>query len=344
VFAAHAAGGPPQLISQAPDGEPADGASTPLAISATGRFVVFASTANGLGPAVPTGVVQIYLFDRETGSTELVSRATSGTPGNASSGGAAISANGRFVAFASAASNLVDGDTNGAVDVFVRDRTDHTTRRVDVGPRGVQANGAVDPQVVSISADGSIIAFSSAARNLVSSDTNGQWNVFVHNQRSGTTSRVSAPQPGIGGSGPSLFPSVSADGNVVAFESIAPLTHNDAAGTWDIFVRNRATGGLARVPVPSAGPPQLSADGNTVAFLTTAAPLVPAGAVGVATWSRSSGDTNLATVDGAGDPSTGRATGFSVDGNGGKVAFATAGSDLLPGDLNGLQDVYVHIG
>ena len=223
VFAAPATGGPPQLISQAPDGEPADGSSTPLAISADGRFVVFASTADNLGAVVPRGVVEIYVFDRETGGTDLVSKATTGAPGNRSSGGAAISADGRYIAFASAASNLVSSDTNGAVDVFVRDRLHGTTGRVDVGARGVQANGAADPQVVSMSADGSVIAFSSAATNLVRRDINGQWDVFVRYRPRGLTSRISTPQPGVSGTGRSLFPSVSANGNMVAFESLAPL-------------------------------------------------------------------------------------------------------------------------
>ena len=343
VFATPATGGPPQLISQAPDGEPADGSSTPLAISADGRFVVFASTADNLGAVVPRGVVEIYVFDRETGGTELVSKATTGTPGNRSSGGAAISADGRYVAFASAASNLVSSDTNGAVDVFVRDRLHGTTGRVDVGARGVQANGAADPQVVSMSADGSVIAFSSAATNLVPRDINGQWDVFVRYRPRGLTSRISTPQPGVSGTGRSLFPSVSANGNMVAFESLAPLMRGDTAGSWDIFIRNRATGGLTRVPVPSAGPPQISANGTTVGFLTAAVPLVPTRSVGVVTWNRLTYEADPATVDAAGDSSTGHATAFSIDGNGGEVAFATDASDLLPGDLNGMPDVYVHL-
>ena len=342
VFAAPAAGGSPQLISVGPDGEPADGSSTPLAVTPDGRFVVFATMADNLGVQVPHGVVEIYVFDRQTGNIDLVSKATSNAPGNRSSGAAAISADGRYVAFTSVASNLVPGDTNGVEDVFVRDRVNNTISRVDLGPHGTQANAGADPQVVSMSADGSVVAFSSLASNLVSGDTYGKWNVYVRYRPWGATSRISVPQRGASGNGRSLFPSVSADGKLVAFESTAPLTAGVTPGSWNTFIRNRGNGSLMRVPVPSAGPPQISADGTTVGFLSTAVPLVPEGAVGVVTWSLATREAELATVDAAGDASTGHVSAFSLDGNGGTVAFATDGSDLVAGDLNGMPDVYVH--
>ena len=130
---------------------------------------------------------------------------------------------------------------------------------------------------------------------------------------------------------------------MVAFESLAPLMRGDTAGSWDIFIRNRATGALTRVPVPSAGPPQISANGTTVGFLTTAVPLVPARVGRRRDLEPAHLRGRPATVDAAGDSSTGHATAFSIDGNGGEVAFATDASDLLPGDLNGMPDVYVHL-
>ena len=121
--------------------------------------------------ATPTTVRDVFVRDRQTGTTRRVSVGSGGAQGNGHQlGGPAISADGRFVAFGSCATNLVPGDTNGCSDVFVRDRQTGTTQRVSVGPGGAQGNGfSVDP---AISADGRFVAFESRATNLVPGDTN----------------------------------------------------------------------------------------------------------------------------------------------------------------------------
>jgi hypothetical protein len=172
-----------------------------------------------------------------------VSVDSGGAEGNGHSYWTSISADGRFVAFDSVASNLVAGDTNGFYDVFVRDRTSGTTERVSVSTAGMQANdtsGFSTNQSASISTDGRFVAFWSYASNLVAGDTNARSDIFVRNRPSGTTERVSVDIAGAQAIDFSLYPSLSGDGRFVAFESLASnLVAGDTNGAEDIFVRDR---------------------------------------------------------------------------------------------------------
>jgi Tol biopolymer transport system component len=148
------------------------GASYEPAISADGRYVAFRSAASGIVAGDSNGVADVFVRDRTAGTTERVSVDGAGGQANGASYVPSVSADGRYVAFQSAASNLVGGDTNGADDVFVRDRTAGTTIRVSVGAGGVQANGASGSPAMS--ANGGFVAFDSSASNLVGSDTNSR--------------------------------------------------------------------------------------------------------------------------------------------------------------------------
>lgn len=139
--------------------------------------------------------------------------------GNQASYEPSISADGRYVAYTSAATNLVAGDTNATLDVFVRDRTANTTTRVSVASSGAQGNGPSEQP--SISEDGRYVAFTSFADNLVTRDTNSTYDVFVHDRLRRTTVRVSVSSAETPGNDRSLRPAVSADGRYVAFESRA---------------------------------------------------------------------------------------------------------------------------
>jgi Tol biopolymer transport system component len=147
------------------------------AISADGRFVAFYSYARNLVPNDTNQSPDVFVRDRRTRTTERVSVARNGAQANDASDFAAISADGRYVTFHSPAANLVPGDTNGAGDVFVRDRRTRRTERVSVARNGAQAKGSsVYP---AISADGRFVAFASDASNLVLGDTNASFDVFV---------------------------------------------------------------------------------------------------------------------------------------------------------------------
>jgi archaellum component FlaF (FlaF/FlaG flagellin family) len=215
-------------------------------------------------------------------TTERVSVSSAEAEGNYRSNWSSVSADGRYVAFSSLADNLVAGDTNGVVDVFVRDRVTGITDRVSVSGAGEQGNDWSNWP--SISADGRYVAFMSTANNLVAGDTNGSWDVFVRDRVSGETERVNVSSAGAEANGPSGYSVISADGRYVAFMSDATnLVPGDTNGRADVFVRDRMAGETQRVSVSSAGVEadgrsdenSISADGRYVAFGSRASNLVP---------------------------------------------------------------------
>jgi Tol biopolymer transport system component len=279
--------GTTERVSLGPNGVQGNGDSDDdmLALSADGRFVAFSSVATNLVRRDANNARDVFVHDRQTGRTERVSVGPGGVPGSGGSENAALSADGRFVAFESRARNLVPGDTNGEWDVFVRDRRTGVTERVSVGPGGIQGDKA--SYVSALSADGRFVAFSSWADNLVPGDTNGTYDVFVHDRRTGTTERVSLGPNGRQGNGNSDNPSLSSDGQFVAFYSYASnLVPGDTNGERDVFVRDRRTGTTARVSLGPNGVqgndfsgsygaiPALSANGRFVAFDSSANNLV----------------------------------------------------------------------
>ena len=217
--------GETRLVNASSSGAQGNGRSFETRISADGRFVSFYSTSTNLVTPPTSGTRDVYVRDMATGMTTLVSSSGAGGQGDDASDNPYISPDGRFVAFASLATNLVPGDTNGAKDVFVRDLFAATTARVSVDSFGMQSIGGTSEQP-SISADGRFVAFISAATNLVAGDTNGTADAFVHDAMTGTTERVSVNSAGEGGNGSCLvtlltYTAVSADGRFVAFSSRA---------------------------------------------------------------------------------------------------------------------------
>jgi Tol biopolymer transport system component len=250
------------------------------------------------------------------GTTSRVSVSSTGVQADGQSDQPALSADGRYVAFASDATNLVLGDTNGCRDVFVRDRTTGVTTRVSVASDGAQANG--HSYLPALSADGRYVAFVSGASNL-DGGTSGYWDVFVHDRVTGQTSRVSVSSSGIGSDSISRAPSISADGRYVAFLSEATtLVPDDTNAKMDVFVRDRLLGQTSRVSVSNSGAQgdghcwstSISADGRYVAFISDAGNLVP-------------GDQNSATDAFRHDRLTGRTILVSVYDDGGQISMAT---------------------
>jgi Tol biopolymer transport system component len=269
-------------VSLGPYGAQGNGNSFEPAISADGRFVAFASDASTLVAGDTNAASDIFVRDRQTATTTRVSVGADGAQGDRSSSEPAISADGRFVAFASEASNLVPGDTNDAQDVFVRDRQTAKTTRVSVGAHRTQSNAeSFGP---AISANGRHVAFSSEASNLVPGDTNRASDVFVHDRQTTTTTRVSFGDYRTQGNDRSTEPAISADGRYVAFSSGASnLVPGDTNDAQDVFVRDRWTAKTTRVSLGDYGRqgnaesfgPAISANGRYVAFFSDATNLVP---------------------------------------------------------------------
>jgi len=342
-------------VSVASDGTEGNSNSNTPAISADGRYVSFQSEANNLVPGDTNGAVDIFVHDRQTGQTSRVSLATDGTQGNWHSLFPSISADGRYVAFRSAANNLVPGDTNSWPDIFVHDRQTGQTSRVSLATDGMQGNG--DSNWPSISDDGRYVAFYSEASNLTLDDTNDVEDVFVHDRQTGETSRISVATDGTQGNSLSGDPSISADGRYVAFASLASnLTPGDTNGEPDIFVHDRQTGQTSRVSVAADGTQgmgysgfsSISADGRYVSFLSAASNLIPGDTNNqpdIFVHDRQTGQINHVSVasDGTqGNAPSGGVHGSSISDDGRYIAFESEASNLVPDDTNGVSDVFVH--
>lgn len=262
--------------------------------------------------------------------TRRVSVNSAGGEGNQHSRAPAISADGRFVAFASGASNLVGDDANGTADIFVHDLLTDATERVSVDSTGQEANSfSFAP---AISADGRHIAFISFASNLVANDTNGTYDVFVHDRATRTTERISVSSSGNEGNSFSLEASISGDGAIVAFSSFASNLVADTNDVKDVFVRDRRAGTTERVSVSSAGAEangrsaltafgdgggtQISADGRFVTFESNASNLVPGGSTfgDVFVRDRQAGTTERVSLDDFGNQIGGSTPSISADG------------------------------
>lgn len=227
-------------------------------VSDDGRFVAFDS-----GDDVASVPRQVIVYDQQTGSSEIVSRSSEGVAANASSVVPAISADGRFVAFMSRADNLVAGDNNGAVDVFVHDRITHTTERVSVDSAGNEANGY--SSYPDISGDGRYVAFISAASNLVADDGNGVVDAFVRDCKNGTTRRASLDATGSEANAETYeYPVMSADGRYVGLSSAASnLIASDDNGVLDVVLR-----AVPQVTVTSVVPDHLPIGATTSVTVT----------------------------------------------------------------------------
>jgi len=224
-----------ERVSSSATGVGGNDASQNPSISENGRFVAFESKARNLSSNDANGKTDIFIFNRETGVTERISVDSTGIEGNKDSVNPSISADGRFVAFESEASNLVPNDTNKEADIFVHDREAGTTQRISVNIAGEEGNGFSESP--SISLDGRYVAFKSIASNLIPTDTNGLFDIFVHDRDTGRIQRVSVDSSGIEANNSSETPSISADGQYVAYKSYANnLVPKDTNKKSDIFV------------------------------------------------------------------------------------------------------------
>jgi hypothetical protein len=306
-----------------------------------------------------------------SGSLLRVSLSSANAQGNGSSGmeyesySSSISADGRFVVFASEATNLVNGDTNNQWDVFLRDRdvdgdgifdeaSQVATSRISVGPGGIQANGK--SWEVSISGDGRFIAYSSDANNLVTGDTNGARDVFLYNRATGATTRVSVSSSGAQGNARSDQPSVSYDGHFVAFRSYATnLVANDTNDPSDIFVRDTWASLTTRVSVGPGGVqanagstnPAISGNGRYVAFASYATNLVGADANGnlldVFVYDRNLGLTELISAVDLTAATYGNLESYTpaINYDGGFVVFVSRATNLVVPPTTGPAHVYL---
>lgn len=310
-------------VDVANDGSESPGLSGGVDVSDDGTKVIFWTDADGLDPADVNGFYDVLLRDLVAETTTLVSVGKNGEFGDGDSRGARISGDGKFVAFASAATNLVGNDVNQVTDVFLRDLVAGTTRRVSVADDESSANGPSG--IVAISGDGNRVLFVSDATNLVAGDTNGRRDLFLRDVAAKTTIRVSVAADGTEGDGEAQDGDLSRDGQFAVFVSDSTNLVPGDTNQWpDAFVCDLATGAVERVSVRSDGSEleygggigisgvptvAISADGRFAAFTTFQYDVVP-------------GDDNGTADAFLRDRSAGTTTPVSVDSNG---QFADAG-------------------
>ena len=320
--------------------------------------MAFDSDSASLAPGDTNRVRDVFVYDRDNGTVERVSQGAAGKQANGDSQRPTLSSDGRFVAFWSAADNLVDGDSNRVTDCFVHDRQTHETIRVDVGPGDVQANGECARPV--ISADGRLVAFESAATNLEkpgvlgkSTDTNKARDVFLRDLEEKTTTRISVSTDGRQGAGESVRAAISADGRYVAFQSDAPLQSDDTNEKTDVYLRDLEGNETTRI---SIGPgavegnggsfsPSLSADGRFIAYWSNASGLVSGDtnkAGDVFVFDRSDGSTVRISVGPEDVQADGMSSDPAISPDGRYVAFWSGATNLVPDDTNEKRDIFLH--
>jgi hypothetical protein len=351
VFVKVLATGAIERVSVDSSGNEANGSSSFPAPSDDGRFVAFSSSASNLVSGDANGQTDIFVHDRATGTTELVSVDSSGNPSNDFSANASISADGRYVAFISRATNLVANDLNGKIDVFVHDRSAGTTERVSVDGAGAEAKG--NSTEAAISADGNLVAFSSDATNLVPGDTNGRTDVFLRDRNAGVTTRVSVDSSGSQATDDSRSPGISANGAFVAFSSFASnLYASDKNGALDVFVHDLASGVTECISLTPSGATgkmtsnasSISEDGSIVAFHSWADDLVDGDNnfdYDVFVRDRAKGRTERISVDDADTQSDSYSLNPSIARDGQLIAFDSWATNLVAGDTNLHADVFL---
>lgn len=341
-----------ERVSVASAGTQGDDDAFSLSLSSNGSFVAFGSFAANLVGGDTNDVIDVFVHDRDSGTTARVSIATAGTQANDESFSPAISSSGRFVAFRSDATNLVANDTNNNSDIFVRDRTLGVTQRVSVASDGTQANG--DSILPAISADGRFVAFSSEASNLVAGDSNNLADIFVHDRQNDTTVLIVGPAEFNTASGIIIVaPSISPDGDFVGFRSNADdLVPGDTNNSFDTFLIDRGTAIAERSSVSTSegegnsdsSRPSISSNNRFVVFASIATNLVSEDTNGfedVFVRDRDEGRTRRASLTFDGSEGDNRSFFAVISGDGQYVAFTSLAENLVENDTNGFSDIFV---
>lgn len=313
------------------------------ALSADGRRVAFASLAGNLVPRDGNTGADVFVRDRLTRRTVLVSATPEGRPGSAPSNAPALSADGRWVAFESWAPDLVPGAlARGRLGVFLRDLRTGSTQLLSTAAAG-RADG--DSEAPAISADGSRVAFASLATNLVPGDSNHHSDVFVWTRGKGVE-RVSRDSAGGDLPGGSAAPALSADGSRVAF----PAAGTRGGLCEDVQLKNLDTGALDLITVGDGcgrfSDVAISGDGQHVAY-STPWPMTRQDrdwTPDVYVRDVSQGRTTLVSGGMRGIPAAserGASYAPALDHDGRWVAFTSFASDLLSRDVTREQDAYL---
>ncbi len=354
VFLRDCQTGTVELISVHTNGTLGNGHSHYPYISNDGRYVVFESAATNLVAGDVNARNDIFLRDRVAGTTVRCSvvNGTPGTGGNDSSEICDISADGRYVLFASGSTNLVAGDTNGMKDVFRYDRDTQAVIRVSVS--SADAEGEFASSFGKISGDGNIAIFYSSSTNLVAGDTNSRKDLFYRNISAGTTVRANVAQDGTQANNTgNVYTSLSDDGTIVCFATKATsLTADGGNGNIQLFKKNMTNGEITLVSKApdntlgngGSGNPSVSADGRYIAYVSSATNLIAGDTNGqsdVFRYDSTSGETVRISLKSDGTQGDGYSGYPCISTDGQKVVYYSDATNLVAGDTNAAHDLFL---
>ncbi len=346
------------LVSKNALGFEANGACYNPSISASGQYVVFTSEATNLDAGDGLVNREVYRCDTSDGSIVRISVADDGAEGNDVSMSGVPDATGNLVIFRSFATNMVAGGTAYS-QMFLRNVSEGTTTLVSVSSTGASGNsdsGGFNP---TFTPDGRYVGFSTKAGNLIASglDTNGNWDVYRRDLQTGTNTRVSLPTSGVQYNGMSHSSAISDNGQFVAFASVNAFNITDTNGTYDVFLKNLATGALTRISNTTKGKFANGASGNDatenrgismngagtrIAFVSNASDLVSGdgnGVMDVFVWNSSTNKSTRVSLSTSNGSANGPSSIPQISNNG-YISFASTATNLVTGDTNGVSDVF----
>jgi Tol biopolymer transport system component len=342
------------LASVSPTGEaPNDEVGYSPRISGDGRYVFFDSAATNLVPGDRNRSSDVFAFDRESGTTKLISRTSEGDPASGHSFEAIPSEDGRYAVYMSNAEDLVPGGRGRALNVVRTDLTTGATILVSRKPNGEPPPCECTPN--DVSADGRVVLYRTESKRIVRGDDNGLFDVFAYDTETGETEVVSRAPDGTVAAGNSGSGSISDDGRFVTFVSNAvDVVTPDTLGHYDVFRLDRATGEMLLVTRSTQGGPAngdsggstINADGSLVGFSSAATDLVPddddGDLNGIFVADLVSGTTSELTTGRHGEPTDGWSSSPFLSGSGNVVAFQSEATNLVRGDRNDARDVFVY--
>ena len=319
------------------------------------RYIVFDSYADSLVVGDDNGLRDIFLFDATLDTLELVSGGLSGADANNESRTPSISDDGRFVTFLSLATNLVAGDTNGFLDVFVYDRDLDSIERVSLTDLGGQITDG-HASSAHISGNGRYVTYSSEGTDVMSGgDLNIEdTDIFVFDRDLDTTERVTENTLGVQADNSSDGPIITPDGRYVTFISVASnLATGDTNGEYDVFVRDRNTDITEAVSINDDGDfsaagcdsSSISSDGRYVVFRCANSSDwvegLPGGIDGVFIYDRNTDNISLISVAKDGTAPDGNSYNPFISGDGRYVLFSSDATNLIPNDTNARTDYFI---
>jgi Tol biopolymer transport system component/protocatechuate 3,4-dioxygenase beta subunit len=353
--------GATERVSIGPNGIQANGASDEPAISDDGRFVVFTSKAKNLIPPPAQAVgfasyrgpgINVYVHDRQTGTTSLVSMDANGQPADRRAWLPDISPDGRYIVYSSHSEHIVVPDMNGIKrDAFIYDRVTGTTEYADVMSNGL--NPWSGGSIAAISAGGRVVTYRSKAGDLVRDDTNRKFDIFAYERSTLDIKRVSVSTGGQQANGDAHNPQVSADGRFIVYESPAQLDSRDQNSSIDVYVHYLPAAATSLASLTANGhagnnpsvTPILSGDGRYIAYSSKSSDLVPGDTNGLSDvfiYDQATGETIRVSLGDNDQQATGGASVTpAISGDGRFVAFVSAARNLIDGITSRPGGIYV---